>query len=86
MAYTLEQLSADIRHALKADPGPAGKQAACALVSKVSLDKEFVAQHLTADQCQPRKVLSVLRVLREPLQKPLASDRDIIRGEMDWRA
>jgi phage/plasmid-associated DNA primase len=24
--------------------------------------------------------------LREPLQKPLASDRDIIRGEMDWRA
>ena len=46
MAYTLEQLSADIRHALKADPGPAGKQAACALVSKVSLDKEFVAKHL----------------------------------------
>jgi hypothetical protein len=27
------------------------------LVSKVSLDKEFVAQHLTADQCRPRKVL-----------------------------
>jgi|SRR5215831_7936476 len=57
MAYTLEQLSADIRHALKADTGPAGKQAVCALVSKVSLDKEFVAQHLTADQCRPRKVL-----------------------------
>ena len=44
MAYTLEQLSADIRHALDADAGPAGKQAVCALVSKVSLDKEFVAQ------------------------------------------
>ena len=57
MAYTLEQLSADIRHALKADAGPAGKQAVCALVSKVLLDKEFVAQHLTADQCRPRKVL-----------------------------
>ena len=24
-------------------------------------------------------------IVREPLQKPLASDRDIIRGEMDWR-
>ena len=57
MAYTLEQLSADIRHALKTDAGPAGKQAVCALVSKVSLDQEFVAQHLTADQCRPRKVL-----------------------------
>jgi hypothetical protein len=57
MAYTLEQLSADIRHALKANAGPAGKQAVCSLVSKVLLDKEFVAQHLTADQCRPRKVL-----------------------------
>ena len=56
MAYTLEQLSADIRHALKTDTGP-GKQAVCALVSKVLLDKEFVARHLTADQCRPRKVL-----------------------------
>lgn len=57
MAYTLEQLGANIRSALKADPGPAGKQTVCALVSKVSLDKEFIAQHLTADQCRPRKVL-----------------------------
>ena len=57
MAYTLEQLSDDIRQALKKDPGPTGKQAVCALVSKVLLDKEFGAKHLTADQCQPRKVL-----------------------------
>ncbi len=57
MAYTLEQLSSDIRGALKADPGPAGKQAVCALVSKVLLDKEFVTQHLTVEQCRPRKVL-----------------------------
>ena len=49
MAYTLEQLSADIRKALKADPGIAGKQAACRLVSKVLLDKHLVAQHLTAE-------------------------------------
>src|SRR6516165_11540685 len=34
-----------------------------------------------------RKVGRVLDPLvKEPLQKPLASDRDIIRGEMDWRA
>jgi hypothetical protein len=57
MAYTLEQLSADIRRALKTDPGPAGKEAVCVLVSKVLLDKEFVARHLTADKCRPRKVL-----------------------------
>ena len=57
MAYTLEQLSADIRAALKADPGIGGKQAVCKLVSKVLEDKEFAARHLTADQCKPRKVL-----------------------------
>ena len=57
MAYTLEQLSSDIRDALKADLGPSGKQAVCGLVSKVLLDKEFIAQHLTAEQCRPRKVL-----------------------------
>jgi hypothetical protein len=57
MSYTLEQLSADIRKALKADSGPAGKQAVCGLVSKALLDQEFIAKHLTADQCRPRKVL-----------------------------
>jgi len=57
MAYTLEQLSADIRAALKADPGIGGKQEVCKLVSKVLQDKEFAATHLTADQCKPRKVL-----------------------------
>ena len=57
MSYTLEQLSADIRGALKADSGPAGKQAVCKLVSKALLDQEFIAAHLTAEQCRPRKVL-----------------------------
>src|SRR5262249_40850894 len=55
--YTLEQFSADIRQALKADGGPAGKQAVCGLVSKALLDQDFIAKHLTADQCRPRKVL-----------------------------
>jgi len=57
MAYTLEQLSGDIRGALKADSGAAGKEAVCKLVSKVLLDQEFIARHLTAEQCHPRKVL-----------------------------
>ena len=57
MAYTLEQLSADIRTALKADPSPQGKPAVLAAVSRALLDKDFIAQHLTADQCKPRKVL-----------------------------
>jgi len=57
MTYTLEQLSADIKAALKADPGKAGKEAVCKLVSKVCLDKDFIAKHLTPEQCKPRKVL-----------------------------
>ena len=57
MAYTLEQLSGDIRAALKADPGVGGKQAVVKLVSKVLLDKDFVDKHLRAEDCKPRKVL-----------------------------
>jgi len=57
MPYTLEQLSDDIRKQLKADSGPAGKEAVASLVSKVLRDEEFVAKHLTAEQCRPRKVL-----------------------------
>ena len=57
MTYTLEQLSSDIKAALKADPGPGGKEAVCKLVSKVCLDKEFIAKHLTPENCKPRRVL-----------------------------
>jgi hypothetical protein len=57
MAYTLEQLSADIRKTLKADSGMTGKQQVCKLVSKALLDQEFTARHLTAEQCRPRRVL-----------------------------
>ena len=57
MTYTLEQLSADIRQALKANPGIVGKETVCTLVSQVLLDQDFIARHLTADQCKPRKVL-----------------------------
>jgi hypothetical protein len=57
MAYTLEQLSDDIRATLKADSGVTGKQQLCKIVSKVLLDREFVDRHLTAEACRPRKVL-----------------------------
>ncbi len=57
MTYTLEQLTQDIRQTLKADPGPAGRQKICQYVSKALLDRQFIQQHVTADQCQPRKVL-----------------------------
>lgn len=57
MTYTLEQLSSDIRAALKADAGLAGKQAVCGLVSKALRDEDFITKHLNADQCKPRKVL-----------------------------
>lgn len=57
MPYTLEQLSQDIRKALKEDAGPGGKKKVCELLSRALLDKELVARHVTADQCKPRKVL-----------------------------
>ena len=57
MTYTLEQLSGDIKAALKADPGKGGKEAVCKLVSKVLRDHDFIAKHLNAADCKPRKVL-----------------------------
>lgn len=57
MAYTLEQLATDIRQTLKKDPSSSGKDAVAKLMSKALLDQEFIAKHLTADQCKPRKVL-----------------------------
>ncbi len=57
MTYTLDQLASDIKAALKADPGAAGKEAVCEFVSKVCLDKSFIEKHLTPEQCKPRKVL-----------------------------
>lgn len=46
MPYTLENLAADIKSALKADPSPAGKAEVCKAVSRALLDKDFVATNL----------------------------------------
>ena len=57
MPYSLEQLATDIKATLKKAPGTAGREQICGLVSKACLDKDFVAKHLTAENCNPRKVL-----------------------------
>lgn len=57
MAYTLEQLCADIRSTLRADNGAAGRKAVVAHVAKALRDDTFIATHITKDACKPRKVL-----------------------------
>lgn len=57
MAYSLESLANDIRDKLRADPGPDGQKSLLENVSRALLDDEFVALHLTEEQCKPRKVL-----------------------------
>jgi predicted metal-dependent enzyme (double-stranded beta helix superfamily) len=59
MVYELEQLAADIRAALAAEPGTAGRQAACRFVEKALADDAFVAAHLKdrAPGALPRELL-----------------------------
>ncbi len=59
MAYELEHLAADIRAALVAEPGAAGRQAACRFVEKALGDDTFVAAHLKdrAPGAHPRELL-----------------------------
>ena len=57
MGYTLEQMAADIRSTLGREPGASSRQKVCGIVSKALLDQEFIATHLTPEQCRPRKVL-----------------------------
>jgi hypothetical protein len=59
MAYTLPQLAADIRAALKSDAGPAGKERVCGYVWRALADAAFVATHLKdrPTGATPREVL-----------------------------
>lgn len=57
MAYTLEQFSADVHSELTANTGVKGQRKILKFVTKALLDDAFVGQHLTADECRPRKVL-----------------------------
>lgn len=57
MAITLQDLSQRIHAVLADDASEAGKQKVCAIVADALLDRDFVAEHLTEEQCRPRKVL-----------------------------
>jgi hypothetical protein len=59
MSYTLDQLAADIRAALTADPGPTGKAKVGRCVSRALTDRGFIARHLKdrAPGANPREVL-----------------------------
>ena len=59
MTYELDQLAADIRAALAAEPGAAGREKVLGLVEKALRDDAFVAAHLPerAPGAAPREVL-----------------------------
>lgn len=57
MGYTLEQFAADCRTALKADPGPAGRETVKQFVSKALKDKELCAKYLHDNVEKERTVL-----------------------------
>jgi hypothetical protein len=59
MSYTLAQLAADIREALKAGSGPATKERICACVSRCLTDQAFISANLKARPAgaSPREVL-----------------------------
>ena len=59
MTYTLDRFAADIRAALKADPGPGAKATVSRYVSRALTDPAFVATHLKdrASGANPREIL-----------------------------
>ena len=57
MPYTLDQMAADCRAALEAEPGAIGRHAVRKYVEKACLDKAFVAKYLGPDNDVPRQVI-----------------------------
>ncbi len=59
MSYTLDELAADIHHALASDSSPAGKAAVCRFVSRALTDPGFIATHLKDRPAgsNPREIL-----------------------------
>jgi len=59
VGYTLQELAADIRRELGADPGPAAKAKVCGLVARALTDPAFVAANLKDRPAggHPREVL-----------------------------
>lgn len=57
MAYSLEQLSADCRAALQADPGPAGREQVRACIARACADDDFVKTHLGPQADAERRII-----------------------------
>jgi len=57
MAYKLEQFAKDCKIALERDPGPAGREAVRACVSKACLDEDFKAKYLSDENAPQRTIL-----------------------------
>lgn len=57
MSYGLEDLAADCRAALTADPGPQGREAVRRHLERALGDRDFVAAHLGPDATGERRVL-----------------------------
>lgn len=57
MAYTLDQFASDCHNALKADPGPGGREKVRQYVEKALKDKELCAKYLHDNVDQERTVL-----------------------------
>jgi hypothetical protein len=56
MGYTVAQLGSDFRAALKAQPGPAGREKVCEILKKALVDKDFVKTNFD-DNTPERKIL-----------------------------
>ena len=56
MTYTVAQLGSDFRAALKAQPGPAGREKVCEILKKALVDKDFVKANFD-DNTPERKIL-----------------------------
>ena len=56
MTHTVSQLANDFRAALKAQPGPAGREKVCTLLTKVLVDQEFIKATFD-DNTPERKIL-----------------------------
>ena len=57
MSYTLEKFAADIRAALQADEGAAGREAVRKLVERALADADFIAANAPPDADEERNVL-----------------------------
>ncbi len=57
MAYTLQQLTRDIRETLKSEPLPAGSESLCTHVSRALADEGFRAENFGRDRIEKRTVV-----------------------------